>query len=257
MPKLSTIAALTIGLTVMASNALASDLSDRILAAASQECRSFENGSLSVDMDQAISRLDVTGDGSPDEIIDSHAFACSTAASLFCGTGGCGLTVIADGVQTEFLSKAFRVGQGENGPVLELAVHWSECDYASTCWQTLSWDGNEFESLGFHVEEVNMDAIVADSLWVLQDFGAGKVTIQFNTDGTLAGKGPCNSFHSAYEMTYPTVKVGPIAATRMACANLDDEGRFFAHLTAADTIIVEGDRLILAQPDGNTLTFSR
>lgn len=54
-------------------------------------------------------KLDITGDGSPDEMAYSTAFSCSTVLTLWGGTGGNYLwTVINDGVY-EFLAHQWKV----------------------------------------------------------------------------------------------------------------------------------------------------
>ena len=75
---------------------LATEPAEDVIEQARADCRAFENGTLTLG-ENAIVQADLTGDGEPEEIIDSRQFTCSSAASLFCGTGGCTVTVVVDG----------------------------------------------------------------------------------------------------------------------------------------------------------------
>lgn len=53
--------------------------------------------------DGAVTPVDLNGDGTPDWVIDSGAFQCSTSASLYCGTGGCTVDTVIDGTRGTLL----------------------------------------------------------------------------------------------------------------------------------------------------------
>lgn len=240
-----------------ASSALASDEADRLLNEARAECKSFENGELTVDMDKAVTLVDVTGNGEIDEIVDSAAYECSSAVSLFCGTGGCGLDVIAEGTTFNFLAKGWSVRAGETAPELAIETHWSECDYNSFCFEKYVWNGVGFDSLGAKVEDPNMIMGLYDGPWVLQNFGDGKVTVEFAENGSLSGQGPCNTYRATHEISYPDIKIGPTLSTRMACADMDEEFAYFEQLAKVDQILLAHGSLRLIQSDGEELSFKR
>lgn len=50
----------------------------------------------------AVTQVDLDGDGSPDWVVDSGAFQCSTSATLYCGTQGCGVDTLIDGIRAGF-----------------------------------------------------------------------------------------------------------------------------------------------------------
>lgn len=253
------IAVLALPLLVMFSvgSAVASDEADRLIEEARADCKSFENGELTIEMDLAVTLVDVTGNGEVDEIVDSAAYACSSAASLFCGTGGCGLDVIAEGTVYNFLAKGWAVRAGETAPELAMETHWSECDYNSFCFEKFVWNGAGFDSLGAKVEDPNMVMGLFDGPWVLQDFGGGKVTIEFAEDGSLSGQGPCNTYRATHEISYPDIKIGPTLSTRMACADMDVEFNYFEQLAKVDRILLAHRSLRLIQSDGAELNFKR
>jgi heat shock protein HslJ len=257
MKKLFVVLALPMLMAISAGSVRASDAVERILAEARNECKSFENGVLTIDMDRAVTEIDVTGNGKMDKIIDSAAFDCSSAHSWFCGTGGCGLDVIAEGTTFNFLAKAWAVQVGNNPPELAIAVHWSECHFTSFCFEKYVWTGAAFESLGANVEDPSMIMGLFDGPWVLQDFGDGKVTVEFGADGSLSGQGPCNKYRASHEVTYPDITIGPILSTRMACGNSDEEFRYFDQMAKVRQIRLAQGLLVLVQEDGAKLTFKR
>jgi len=145
-------AALSVNST-LAEQSLASEAADAVLDQARAECSSFDNGVLETDPDNTITLVDLTGDGKPEEIVDGNKFSCPTALTLFCGTGGCAVSVIVDEKPFEFLSKGWKVEKDTDGiPLFKSAVHWSECNYKSPCWETFKWDGAKFKSFGRKVE---------------------------------------------------------------------------------------------------------
>lgn len=129
--------------------ALASEAANTVVGEAREICRSFDNGVLEVGSG-AITSVDLTGNGNPDEIVDHGEFTCSTALSLFCGTGGCSMTAIADGKPFEFLTKAWKVVDWDSQPILLLVVHGSECggDNLRRCYRAEVWSEDGFRSVG-------------------------------------------------------------------------------------------------------------
>ena len=70
-----------------ASGQESSDLPEPLAERAQEARTGFEGGTPSVGWG-AIRRVDLDGDLRPDRALDESAFACSSAASLCCGTGG-------------------------------------------------------------------------------------------------------------------------------------------------------------------------
>jgi heat shock protein HslJ len=63
--------------------------------------------------------------------------------------------------------------------------------------------------------------------WVLSDLAGtpalpgGKATLSFPEVGRVAGNASCNRFTGTMLVTADTIKMGPLATTRMACADSD------------------------------------
>ncbi|TDL91461.1 hypothetical protein [Meridianimarinicoccus aquatilis] len=104
-------------------------------------CADFENGTLAVS-DDAISRPDLNGDGTPDWVLDEGRLSCSSMASMSCGTGGCGLTLVVDNVLTDRLSKGWKLVSFDPLTVLLIQVHGANCGGTNLnrCVEALVWD---------------------------------------------------------------------------------------------------------------------
>ncbi|MBN2629465.1 MAG: META domain-containing protein [Rhodobacteraceae bacterium] len=85
-----------------------------------------------------------------------------------------------------------------------------------------------------------------------------QATIDLNTSGKIAGKGPCNRFFGSYEGPLPAFKPGALASTRMACPDMAAEAQMFAALALMTQAEVTGPvTLMLTGPDGRSMQFVR
>ena len=80
-------------------------------------------------------------------------------------------------------------------------------------------------------------------------------TLRFPEQGRITGAGPCNNFTATQSAPYPWIEIGPIAATRRACPELDAEATFFAALGAMTLAEVSGPVLILSNDAGAEMVF--
>ena len=121
----------------------------QIIDEARENCRSMDNGVFSYG-EGAIHDVDVSGDGEPDVIVDSAGFNCTTAASFWCGTGGCLLSVVIDGEGYGFLTQGWEIVDLYNYRVLLLAVHGMECGGSNVrkCVRAEVWSEGAFRSPG-------------------------------------------------------------------------------------------------------------
>lgn len=140
------IAALCLG--AAGSGHAASNQAEALLAEARADCASIEGGVFSTE-GAAVTEVDLTGDGVPDEIVDQRAFRCTSAASFWCGTGGCGLIVIAGETATQLLVKDWRVVDWHGGKILLTAVHGYECggNNLRWCYEALVWSEGALRSV--------------------------------------------------------------------------------------------------------------
>ncbi len=74
--------------------------------------------------------------------------------------------------------------------------------------------------------------------WVVEDIASGgiidrsRVTLDFYTDGRVAGRGSCNRYNGQYRLSGEGLAISEVASTRMACAPalMTQEQRFLALL---------------------------
>ena len=109
--------------------------------AAQKACADFENGEFTLEWG-AVSRIDLDGDLRPDWVLDDFAFACSSAASLYCGTGGCESHFLVGDTVTSLLNRGWYVVTFGRYRVLLLDVHGSRCGgiNPTPCVEALAWD---------------------------------------------------------------------------------------------------------------------
>jgi len=83
---------------------------------------------------------------------------------------------------------------------------------------------------------------LAGSEWRLEDLSGSRVlddvqaTLAFPEPGKVGGNGSCNRFFGAAEINGPAIKLGPLASTRMACAEevMNQETKYLATLQSAE-----------------------
>jgi hypothetical protein len=115
-------------------------LAMQIVQNAKRDCNGFENGEFH-STERTISLHDLTGDRRPEEVVDASQLSCSTALTLWGGSGGTYLWVIVDGKAHEFLAHRWKVVDFDGKPLLLLAVHSSQCgDAIGPCYRALVWD---------------------------------------------------------------------------------------------------------------------
>lgn len=99
----------------------------------------------------------------------------------------------------------------------------------------------------------------ADKVWQLVELDDAEVafnaTLTFPETGQIAGTAPCNSYSGSMTVPYPWFDAGPLAATRMACPDLDAETAFFTALDEMSLSEVLGDTLLLSNDAGRTMVF--
>lgn len=126
-------------LSAAAETALPPALQSRVDRAA-EDCKSLDGGVFSYDPG-AVSRPDLNGDGTPDWAMDESGFQCSTAASYFCGSGGCVTAFVIGDVETEIFGHGWQMAQTPVGPVVLSFVGGADCGLAeaAACVRALVW----------------------------------------------------------------------------------------------------------------------
>lgn len=100
----------------------------------------------------------------------------------------------------------------------------------------------------------------AGKIWALTDLDGNafraRATLEFAKAGRIVGQAPCNRFSTRQSAPYPWFKIGPIAATKMACQDLSLESDFFSALEQMTLSEVSGDTLILSNDAGRAMVFT-
>jgi heat shock protein HslJ len=104
------------------------------------------------------------------------------------------------------------------------------------------------------------------SEWLLEDLaGSGvmdgiQATLTFPEAWKIAGNGSCNRFFGSSEISGDTIKLGPLASTRMACpeAVMNQEMKYLAALQAAERFEWKDPYLLIyCKGFGKPLRFTR
>lgn len=133
---------LTLGISLMclvSTPGLAVDADTKIISKAREACESYENGTF--DSGKAVSKIDLTGDGNMDTVIDESDFHCSSSRSLYCGSGGCMLHAIVDGEVWSFQAEGWRMTDWDGRPILLIARDGGWCGGAGAqvCYEAVVW----------------------------------------------------------------------------------------------------------------------
>jgi hypothetical protein len=91
-----------------------------------QACKAFDNGEFGLEWG-AVEKVDLDGDLYPDWVLNESGFACSTAASLYCGTGGCMSHFLVGDQLHSLLNKGWYVVTSGRDRVVLAHVHGSRC----------------------------------------------------------------------------------------------------------------------------------
>ena len=108
---------------------------------AQQACSDFENGQFSLEWG-AVTRVDLDGDLRPDWVLNEVFFACSSAASLYCGTGGCMSHFLVGDDLASVLNQGWDAVYLGPNRVLLTDVHGSQCGgiNPTPCVTASTWD---------------------------------------------------------------------------------------------------------------------
>ena len=87
-----------------------------------------------------------------------------------------------------------------------------------------------------------------------------QITAVFGPDGGLSGSGGCNDYNATYAVSGDALTLGPVAATKKACADdvMTEENAYFAALENVATFDIKGTTLTLRDVEGATqVTYTR
>ena len=111
-----------------------------IVEAARQACVDLDGGEFAVG-DDAMTSVDLDGDGTADLLVDEGKFACSTSATMFTSTGGSQLHSIVGDRHDVWMAQAWRLVDWGDNKILLLAEHGSRCGGFGyqPCFEAIAW----------------------------------------------------------------------------------------------------------------------
>ena len=141
---------MTVTILMLGQAANATNISEIPLAlqekitAAETACASFDNGKFLM-ADDALKQIDLDGDGDLDWVLNEVSFTCSSAASLYGGTGGSMSHFVVTGVVASVLNQGWVVTSFGPHSVLLVDVHGSQCGgiNPTPCATSSIWDQQE------------------------------------------------------------------------------------------------------------------
>jgi hypothetical protein len=132
--------------SAFATSPEAQELIDRAAA----DCHSFENGEFSAG--DAVTEIELGSQfGSvAAELVDESKYACSSAASLYCGTGGCMLNLVVDGTVRAWQATGWRIIEWGPDRVLLIGRDGGWCGGAGAevCYEALVWSKDRILTVG-------------------------------------------------------------------------------------------------------------
>ena len=99
---------------------------------ARKECADADDGKVGV-KPSFVRRLDLTGDGRPDYIVNFNGLTCSTFESVFCGTGGCEHIIYVTTKSGELrqvfsgMVRGYKVSKGSGAKTITFHLHGGFC----------------------------------------------------------------------------------------------------------------------------------
>ena len=119
-------------------------------------CASFDGGTF--DPADAVTPATLGTDSAPvdAEIVDESRFRCSTARSLWCGSGGCMLNVVAEGKVWRWQATGWRIERWGPSRILLIGRDggWCGASGAEVCFEAVNWSQGRPLTVGDPPEEV-------------------------------------------------------------------------------------------------------
>lgn len=124
----------------------AQELVDRAAA----DCQAFENGEF--DQGDAVVRIELRSQfgAVTAELVDESQYACSSAASLYCGTGGCMLNLVVNGETMAWQATGWRLIDWGPDQILLIGRDGGWCGGAGAevCYEALVWSNGRILTVG-------------------------------------------------------------------------------------------------------------
>lgn len=98
-----------------------------------------------------------------------------------------------------------------------------------------------------------------DQVWQLSTLSGvafdKNATLIFGSEGSVAGSATCNRFTGRADWSSTSLSIGPLAMTRMACPDMDQERVVMQALSAVRSGGIIDDTLVLTLSDGSSMVY--
>lgn len=120
---------------------------DAILSAATVACAEQNNGVFTAE--GAVRQIDLTGDDTPETLVDEGFFTCSTAADLYSGPTGSLVHVFVGESQSTWRVQGYETARWGDRLIVLLALDGTFCNSTDTapCYEALTWGSERFLSV--------------------------------------------------------------------------------------------------------------
>jgi len=145
------ILAVLVALLIGSSPAVAlSPEAQRLIDRAAADCRALDSGEFYVG--NAVTEIELRSQfGSvAAELVDESEYACSSAASLYCGSGGCMLNLVVDGAVHAWQATGWRLIEWRPDRILLIGRDGGWCGGAGAevCYEALVWSNGRILTVG-------------------------------------------------------------------------------------------------------------
>ena len=145
------ILAALVALAVSAGSAMAvSPEAQQLIDRAAADCQSFENGEF--DQGDAVTEIELRSQfgAVSAELVDESQYACSSAVSLYCGTGGCMLNLVVNGETMAWQATGWRLIDWGPDRILLIGRDGGWCGGAGAevCYEALVWSNGKVLTVG-------------------------------------------------------------------------------------------------------------
>ncbi|WP_299902060.1 hypothetical protein [uncultured Ruegeria sp.] len=128
----------------------ASQEAQRIIESAAADCKNFENGEF--DQGDAVTEIELRSQfgAVKAELVDESQYSCSSAASMYCGTGGCMLNLIVDDETMSWQATGWRLIDWGPDRILLIGRDGGWCGGAGAevCYEALVWSNGKILTVG-------------------------------------------------------------------------------------------------------------
>ena len=216
------------------------------------------------DLDGTFYKLDsyLNSQGEPVDVLSNIEITIEFKGSEIDGSAGCNTYFASYEVEGDSLT----ISQiGSTMMACEPEINEQETQYLAALESVASYQATDgqLQMMNADGETVLTFSVLeptplTGTTWLLTGYNDGKnsfvmvlsgteITAIFGADGNFSGSAGCNNYTASYQVEGETILVGPVATTRMMCAEpegiMEQESGYLAALESGVTYQINGDTL--------------